>query len=197
MPQLRIGVQHLRHPPTPDALEHLPHIRSRRTSLPLLQSRKAEIRCVLEQHAANLLPGEAVQGQDTDAARQRFAHMFHHGKLLRPHEPNAPGLIGCIAQNLDVPEEFRRVLHFVDDDGRRVSLEKQRRIRSRQRPCAQVIERNVSPRLPFGEVAQHRGLAHLPRSRDQNGFEKAVHEQELALQRTGKVGHDKQEYIKM
>ena len=73
----------------------------------------------------NLGKGEGFQFHDVGPACQRFGNVLHQGELLRTSKQELPvaRAVG-IHGHLEVPEQAGRILHLVNDDGRRMTLEK-------------------------------------------------------------------------
>jgi len=91
-------------------------------------------------------------------------------------EPDGSGLVGCVDDFLDVGEKFRRLLDFVDENGRTIALEKERRVLLCRLQDGGVVESHVgslvaSVSVFFHEVFKHSCLAHLAWTGDYNNFE--------------------------
>ena len=74
-----------------------------------------------------------------------------------------------VHMDLNVSEKFWCVLHFVDDNGRSMKLQKQLRIILCHIPHIEIIQRNVTAADTFTlrKHFKHRRFACLPRSRDE------------------------------
>ena len=90
-------------------------------------------------------------------------------KLLRTGKPEQAILSLTIDHNLQVAEEFRRVLNLINDEGRPEGLNKKSRVVAGQATCRYIIKRDVIPVGP-GTHFQQRRFTYLARSgQQQNG----------------------------
>ena len=88
---------------------------------------------------------QRLELEDRGAARQRVGDRFHQAERLRAGEEEgavAPAL--AIDRRLQVPEQAGRILHLVQDDGRRVPREKGVRVALGLLRLARQVERHES-----------------------------------------------------
>ena len=106
------------------------------------------------------------QAEHRRPARQRLRHLLHEKQILRPGQQVLAGnLAPRVDTLLDVGEELRSVLYFVNDQGRREAVQEGTGIGGDRGAQIRWIERDVAESL-FVESSEERGLARLPRSRD-------------------------------
>ena len=116
---------------------------------------------------------ERVSPYIVECGRAGIRHALGDQEVLGPRQyiSSAP-LTMLVDAVLDERQQFRSVLHFVEDDGRGVQIEEPTRIREGGGTDIWRVERHV----PVGsteEVRQQGGLAGLPRSGHDEGRELA------------------------
>ncbi|MDD2605974.1 MAG: hypothetical protein PHF66_14295, partial [Desulfobacteraceae bacterium] len=67
-------------------------------------------------------PRHWVKGHDSHSAGQRLGDIPHHGQMLRSAEDKKPFGSQAVYLPFDGAEQFRRILDFVQKNGRRVVL---------------------------------------------------------------------------
>ena len=60
--------------------------------------------------------------EQSHPACQRFLYAFHHLEKLRTRQPEIAGLMAFIYHDFDIWEQFRCVLHFVNEQRRLIQL---------------------------------------------------------------------------
>lgn len=106
-----------------------------------------------------------------DSSGKRFAYVTHQMELLGAGEPESSASIAIAVDcHLDERKKLRGVLDFVDDDGWRIGLKKERWFASRKGAKVGIVERHeFAPVL--GGIAQKRCLANLSCATDHYGRE--------------------------
>lgn len=129
------------------------------------------------------------QPHDGDAPGQRLRNAFHEVELLGSGQPEHAGPALRIRRHLDVREQLRRVLDFVDQHGSRETLHEQGGVFFRQLEHKRIVQRNVTPRLlrRFRQAPEQRRFPDLTGPRHQHGGEKPGSLSQKRRKRTGKI----------
>ena len=133
---------------------------------------------------------EAVQPEDAETSRQRFAGFFHDLFPLGPRQPEPSAFFALIAHDLDLFQEIRRFLDLVDQDGRFIGLKKQPGIFLCEFPREIVVHRHDGPVLLFRQFFEHGRFSDLSRADHKDRLEKAVGFPEFSFQFAMDVLHE-------
>lgn len=102
--------------------------------------------------------------EQSHPACQRFLYALHHLEKLRTRQPEIAGLMAFIYHDFDIWEQFRCVLHFVNEQRRLIQLKEHLWVRLGEFPQRQIIQRDLFAPLALDlyQMFQHGSFSNLP-----------------------------------